>query len=71
MVINHSYTRTAPDGISTKFYSMQLNSRKSITVTPANQKEVEYYRSLEEIGYTYKQQYTIHNNMTECESCSA
>jgi hypothetical protein len=58
MTIGSTFERTAPCG-------------RVITITPNNQKEVEYYRSLEDIGYKYKQQFTIHNNLMECESCSA
>jgi hypothetical protein len=42
MTIGISYNRTAPDG-------------RTILVTPRRQAELEYYRSLEEIGYTYKE----------------
>lgn len=58
MAINHSYKRTAPDG-------------RTIIITPKNQAQLEYYRSLEDHGFKYEPVVRIHNNLEPCESCSA
>jgi hypothetical protein len=56
MTIGSTYERTAPCG-------------RVITITPNNQKEVEYYRSLEDIGYKYKQQFNVFVSDNSCIAC--
>lgn len=58
MQIDTTYIRRSPLGDTT-------------LVTPTNQKQVEYFRSLEAEGFTFRKQPVIHNVLVECESCSA
>jgi len=38
-------------------------------VTPKSQNEVDYYRSLEDNGFTFEPKVVIHSTPEVCESC--